>query len=221
MTGEEYLDSLRDAREVYIYGERVKDVTDASRRSATAPARSRGSTTRCTIRPADGVLTAADRHRQRRLHPPVLHDRAHSRGPRRRPGCHRGLAAAWSTAGWAVRPDYKASFLGTLGANAEFYGDVRGQRAALVSRRRRRRCCTSTTRSCTRRSTATARPTRSADVCVHVEKETDAGLIVSRRQSRRDRLGADPLQLHRALRASVARKGVRAGLHRADGRRRG
>jgi 4-hydroxyphenylacetate 3-monooxygenase len=27
MTGAEYLDSLRDSREVYIYGERVKDVT--------------------------------------------------------------------------------------------------------------------------------------------------------------------------------------------------
>ena len=29
-TGPEYLESLRDGREVYIYGERVKDVTDAS-----------------------------------------------------------------------------------------------------------------------------------------------------------------------------------------------
>ena len=27
MTGEEFLASLRDGREVYIYGERVKDVT--------------------------------------------------------------------------------------------------------------------------------------------------------------------------------------------------
>jgi 4-hydroxyphenylacetate 3-monooxygenase len=26
-TGQEYLESLRDGREVYIYGERVKDVT--------------------------------------------------------------------------------------------------------------------------------------------------------------------------------------------------
>ncbi len=34
-TGEEYLESLRDGREVYIYGERVEDVTDASRRFAT------------------------------------------------------------------------------------------------------------------------------------------------------------------------------------------
>lgn len=27
MTGDEYLDSLRDGREIYIYGERVEDVT--------------------------------------------------------------------------------------------------------------------------------------------------------------------------------------------------
>ena len=38
----------RDGREVYIYGERVKDVTDASRPSATPRAWSRASTTRCT-----------------------------------------------------------------------------------------------------------------------------------------------------------------------------
>ena len=27
MTGDEYLESLRDGREIWIYGERVKDVT--------------------------------------------------------------------------------------------------------------------------------------------------------------------------------------------------
>ena len=27
MTGDEYIESLRDGREIYIYGERVKDVT--------------------------------------------------------------------------------------------------------------------------------------------------------------------------------------------------
>ena len=29
LTGEEYLKSLQDGREIYIYGERVKDVTTA------------------------------------------------------------------------------------------------------------------------------------------------------------------------------------------------
>ena len=30
-TGQEYLDSLKDGREVYIYGERVEDVTEPTR----------------------------------------------------------------------------------------------------------------------------------------------------------------------------------------------
>ena len=47
-TGADYLASLSDGREVYIYGERVKDVTK-HRRSATPRAWWRGCTTRCTI----------------------------------------------------------------------------------------------------------------------------------------------------------------------------
>jgi 4-hydroxyphenylacetate 3-monooxygenase len=40
-TGQEYLESLRDGREVHIYGERVKDVTvhPAFRNAAQCPAR--------------------------------------------------------------------------------------------------------------------------------------------------------------------------------------
>ena len=30
LTGEEYLESLRDGREIWIYGERVKDITTVS-----------------------------------------------------------------------------------------------------------------------------------------------------------------------------------------------
>ena len=66
------------------------------------------------------MLTTADRYRLRRLHPPLL------------PGAQdweeqlaaRDAIAAWArlTYGWLGRsPDYKAAFLGTLGANAEFY----------------------------------------------------------------------------------------------------
>jgi 4-hydroxyphenylacetate 3-monooxygenase len=38
-TGKQYLESLRDGREVYIYGERVKDVTThpAFRNAARSP----------------------------------------------------------------------------------------------------------------------------------------------------------------------------------------
>ena len=44
-TGKEHLESLRDGRVVYVGSERVDDVTDAIRPSATPPARSPRSTT--------------------------------------------------------------------------------------------------------------------------------------------------------------------------------
>jgi hypothetical protein len=47
-TGSEYLESLRDEREVWIFGQRVKDVTTHPA-FATAPARSRDCTTRDEI----------------------------------------------------------------------------------------------------------------------------------------------------------------------------
>ena len=56
-TGAEFLEWLRDGREVYIYGERVKDVTDASGVPQFGGVRSRCSTMRCTTKTKD-VLTA-------------------------------------------------------------------------------------------------------------------------------------------------------------------
>ena len=49
-TGKEYLESLRDGREVYIYGERVEDVTahPAFRNSARSILRSTRSTSHST-----------------------------------------------------------------------------------------------------------------------------------------------------------------------------
>ena len=44
-------------------------------------------------------------------------------------------------------------------------------------------------------------PNEVADVCFHVEKETDEGLIISRRQGRRDGFGPHQLYLHRSSRA--------------------
>ena len=48
-TGEEYLESIRDRREVYVYGERVEDVTTHPAFRNTR-ARSPGSTMRSTTR---------------------------------------------------------------------------------------------------------------------------------------------------------------------------
>ena len=67
-TGAEYLASLRDGREVYIYGERVEDVTTPSgvpqRRALDRPALRRPARSQ-----DQGRSHLADRHRVRRLHP--------------------------------------------------------------------------------------------------------------------------------------------------------
>jgi hypothetical protein len=67
LTGEEYLKSLQDGREIYIYGERVK-TSPPTRRSATPPPPSPRCTTRCTNRDA-GYPVLGHRYRQRRLYP--------------------------------------------------------------------------------------------------------------------------------------------------------
>ena len=69
-TGQEYIESLRDGREIWIYGERVKDVT-------THPAFR--NTVRMLARLYDALHDRAqehalhgNRHRQRRLHSQIL-----------------------------------------------------------------------------------------------------------------------------------------------------
>ena len=84
MNREEYLDSLRDGREIWIYGEKVEDVT-------THPAFRNG--VRSVARLYDAlhdpatkdVLTDADRHGQRRLHASVLQGADVGRGSGRGP----------------------------------------------------------------------------------------------------------------------------------------
>src|SRR5439155_23611320 len=115
MKGDEYIESLRDSREVWIYGERVKDVT-------THPAFRNA--VRMTARLYDAlhdeekgkVLTAATdtgssgfTHKFFRT-PRSVQDLVEDRD----------AIAEWARLiyGWMGRsPDYKAAFLGTLGAN--------------------------------------------------------------------------------------------------------
>ena len=119
MNSEEYLESLRDGREIWIYGERVDDVT-------THPAFRNG------VRSVARLFDA-------------LHDPAHKdvltvetdtgnggythpffRAPMSAEDLVRGrdAIAAWQrmTYGWMGRsPDYKAAFLATYGPNADYY----------------------------------------------------------------------------------------------------
>ena len=157
-TGAEYLESLRDGREVYIYGERVKDVTKhpAFRNAAVSAAKLYDALHDAKTK--DVLTTATDTGSGGYTH--RFFKAARSREDVIK---QRDAIAAWAriTYGWMGRsPDYKAAFLNTLGANAEFYGQVRRQRARLARARRRRPCSTSTTRSSIRPSTAPSRPSR-------------------------------------------------------------
>src|SRR5262249_18747457 len=119
-TGAEYLASLRDGREVYIYGERVADVTEhpAFRNTARSLARLYDALHDPKMGPV--LTTATDTgsggytHRYFR----VARSREDVVG-------QRDAIAAWArmSYGWLGRsPDYKASLMNTLGANSQFYG---------------------------------------------------------------------------------------------------
>jgi len=118
-TGQEYLESLRDDREIWIYGERVKDVT-------THPAFR--NTARMIARLYDALHDPA---RQ-----PILTTETDTgsggfthrffKGSRNVEElvAARDAIAEWARVsyGWIGRsPDYKGVFMGTLGANSGFY----------------------------------------------------------------------------------------------------
>jgi len=175
-TGTEYLESLRDGREVYIYGERVRDVTVHPAFRNTA---------RMTARLFDAlhdpersakILLPTDTDGQGKTH-------AFFKAPKtvEESIAGRDAIAEWQriTYGWMGRsPDYKAAFLGTLGGNADFYEPFQGNARRWYT-------------FCQERVPYVNHaiihppvdrdkpPDQVADVCVHVEKETDGGLIVS------------------------------------------
>ena len=175
-TGAEYLDSLRDDREVWIYGERVKDVTKhpAFRNSARSIARLYDAFHDPVHR--DVLTTETDTGNKGLTHP--FFRAPHSREDLIR---SRDAIATWQrlTFGCMGRsPDYKASFLATLGANAEFYAPY--QENARRWYRDTQERVMFLNHAIVHPPVDRNRPADEvADICVHVEKETDQGLIVS------------------------------------------
>jgi 4-hydroxyphenylacetate 3-monooxygenase len=119
-TGAEYIESLRDGREVYIYGQRVKDVT-------THPA------FRNSVASMAQLYDALhdEKHKEVLTAPTdtgsggYTHKYFKVARSREDVVAQRDAIADWArlTYGWSGRsPDYKAAFLNTLGANADFYG---------------------------------------------------------------------------------------------------
>ena len=176
-TGAEYLESLRDGRDVYIYGERVKDVTTHPAFRNTARMVARLYDALHDPKRKDKLLLPTDTGNGGMTHaffkaPKTLDDML--AGPQR----DRRMGEADL---WLDRP--RARLQGGVPRDA--------RRQCRFLRRRTRRtpsagtssarsaCRSSTTPSSIRRSTATGRRTRSATSAAHVEKETDAGIVVS------------------------------------------
>ena len=119
MTGDEYLESLRDGREIWIYGERVEDVTThpAFRNSTRMIARMYDALHDPKYK--DILTTDTDTGSGGYTH---RYFRAPKSGDDQLKA--RDAIAQWArlSYGWMGRaPDYKASFLGTLGTDFAFY----------------------------------------------------------------------------------------------------
>ena len=176
LTGAEYLDSLRGPREIWIYGEQVQDLTThpAFRNAARMVARlydalhdpARQAVLTCPTDTGSGGYT----HKFFRA-PTSADDLIGARD----------AIAAWArmTYGWMGRsPDYKAAFLATLGANADFYEPYQDNARRWYREAQER--VPFLNHALLHPPVDRHRPPDDvADVYVHVERETDAGLIVS------------------------------------------
>jgi len=175
-TGAEYLESLKDEREVYIYGERVRDLTvhPAFRNAARMLARMYDALHDPARR--DELTVATDTGNGGFTHRFYRADRSAEECVKTR-----DAIAGWQqlTWGWMGRsPDYKASFLGTLGANWQFYTPYHENAQAWYRRAQER--CLYMNHALINPPVDKSRPlTEASDVYVHAEKETDAGLVVS------------------------------------------
>ena len=176
MTGDEYIESLRDGREVYLYGDRVKDVTThpAFRNSVRMTARLYDALHAPDTR--DGLTcptdTGSDGYTMRYFR--TARSAADLIGDR-------DAIATWArlTYGWMGRsPDYKASFLGTLGANADFYHPYQDNARRWYAESQEKVLYWN--HAIIHPPVDRNRPPDDvADVFVHVENETDNGLVVS------------------------------------------
>jgi 4-hydroxyphenylacetate 3-monooxygenase len=175
-TGAEYMQSLRDGRDVYIDGERVADVTThpAFRNSVRSIARlydalhdpARQKILTCPTDTGSGGYT----HRYFR----VPRSREDLRGAQ-------GAIAEWArmSYGWMGRtPDYKAAFTNTLGGFPEYYGPYADNARAWY--KRAQEAVPFMNHAIVNPPVDRHKPAEEVkDVYVCVERETDAGIIVS------------------------------------------
>ncbi len=174
MDGREYLESLRDGREVYIYGERVKDVTThpTSRNAARSIARLYDA----LHDPATSdTLTLVERHGIR------THKFFTASYSPEELLAARDAIAVWArmTYGFMGRtPDYKAAFMATLGAVPEFYAPYTENGLAWYKRYASKGLFLN--HVLINPPVDRKKPVHEVgDIFVHVVKETDGGIIVN------------------------------------------
>jgi len=173
--GDEYLASIRDGREIWLNGERVDDVTThpAFRNSAASiarlydalhdPARSDELTIACD---GGGGVTHAFFVAPRDTETLIA---------------GRDAIVAWQRMvyGFMGRsPDYKASFTATLGVHADFYAPY-GDNARRWYEESQRRALYMNHAIVNPPIDRSLPPDEVGDVPIHVEEETDAGLVIS------------------------------------------
>ncbi|MCV7289784.1 Pyoverdin chromophore biosynthetic protein pvcC [Mycolicibacterium wolinskyi] len=176
MTGDEYIESLRDGREIYLHGDRVEDVTThpAFRNPIRMVARLYDSLHAGAL--VDTVATVTDTGSGGRTMPFFKASRSSEDLLK-----ERDAIAAWArmTYGWMGRsPDYKASFLGTLHANKELYAPFEDN-AERWYRESQEKVLYWNHAIINPPVDRHLPPDEVGDVFMKVEKETDAGLIVS------------------------------------------
>src|SRR5438093_13050538 len=176
LTGEEFLDSLRGGREIWLYGGRVKDVT--THPAFRNPARMLARLYDALHEPATRAVLTCETD---------TGSGGYTHKYFRAPGSADELVAArtaiaeWAklTYGWMGRsPDYNAAFLATLGANADFYDPYQenAKRWYKFSQERVPFINHAIIHPPVDRDRP---PNEVSDVCCHVDKETDAGIVVS------------------------------------------
>jgi 4-hydroxyphenylacetate 3-monooxygenase len=175
-TGAEYLASLRDGREVYIYGERVEDVTThpAFRNAARSIARLydalHDAKSRAVLTSATDTGSGGFTHKFFR----AARSREELIG-------QRDAIAHWArmSYGWMGRsPDYKAALMNTLGANHAFYGKFSANAQAWY--RRTQENVLFMNHAIVNPPVDRAKaPEQVKDIFITIQKETDAGIYVS------------------------------------------
>ena len=180
MTGNDYLESLRDGREVWIYGERVADVTThpAFRNQARMVARLYDSVHQPEMKQ---ILTCQADMGGDVNDGSFTHPFFRASYTQVEQVASRDAVATWQRIGygWMGRaPDFMASLLGMLGPNADLYApyDANACRWYSDFQQRMPYVNHALVNPPVDRNRS---PDEVGDVYIHVERETDAGLIVS------------------------------------------